>query len=95
MPEAITLPTVKISTPSGQREVKNPNFEYRFLNFPLNDTWFPSTSDNLLSTYNSTKRSPSDGVSNNGAANNNLAGAGLMKDTVSDPTFTQICVYSY
>lgn len=95
MPDAIILPTVKINTPLGQKEVTNPNFEYKFLNFPLNDTWFPSTSDNILSTYNSTKRSPFEGVSNNGAANNNLAGAGLMKDTVSRFTRTEYWVYCY
>ncbi|KAG9229730.1 common central domain of tyrosinase-domain-containing protein [Amylocarpus encephaloides] len=81
MPDVITTPTLTIDTPSGPTTVTNPLYEYKFQQFPLNETWFPGDQDNKLSTYETTKRCPVDGVSNNNQANKNLVGRGLKKNT--------------
>ena len=85
LPDVVTTPNISITTPSGSTTVKNPLYEYRFLNFPLNETLFPSDKDAKLSTYPVTVRVPdNDGVSDNDAVDSTLASQPLRKNTVSE-----------
>jgi tyrosinase len=82
-PDITGTATVHINTPSGPKDVDNPLYSYKFQNFPLNSTWFPSDQDNKLSTYNETKRCPDDnGVSNMGAVNSALGASNLRAGAV-------------
>ena len=84
LPEVVTTPTITIATPSGPTTVKNPLYEYKFLNFPLNETLFPGDMDARLSTYSTTVRQPtSEGVSQNSAVSDDLARRPLRKNIVS------------
>lgn len=74
MPVVVTTDTVNINTPSGPQDVPNPLLTYKFQNFPLNSTWFPSDQDGPLSTKPNTIRSEN--------ANGALSISNLMKDTV-------------
>jgi hypothetical protein len=84
LPDVVTTPNISITVPSGPIIVKNPLYEYKFLNFPLNETLFPGDKDARLSTYPVTVRQPnSDGVSQNGEVSSELSGRPLRKNTVS------------
>lgn len=87
MPEIVTQLTVTIVTPSGVQIVDNPLYTYKFQNFPLDPTYFPTTgaSDGYLANYTQTER----GVQNSGGpgdtafADSALATQDFMKMTVS------------
>jgi hypothetical protein len=84
LPEVVTTPNITIVVPSGQITIKNPLYEYQFLNFPLNETMFPADKDARLSTYSATVRQPTnDGLSQNSAASDDLARKPLRKNIVS------------
>ena len=71
MPDSVTT-----DTPSGLQDVPNPLLTYRFQEFPLNSTWFPSDQDGPLSTYDHTIRSEN--------ANTALGISHLMENTVTE-----------
>lgn len=62
MPDVVNAPMVTVTTPSGVQNVSNPLLQYRFQNFPLDNKYFPSSSqdagDWYLASYSRTVRSP-------------------------------------
>ncbi|KAH6668831.1 hypothetical protein B0J14DRAFT_151352 [Halenospora varia] len=82
VPDVITTPTLKVNTISGLKDVTNPLYQYKFQQFPLNETWFPSDRDNNLARWPNTVRHPDEnGVSNHAQVNADLSAASLMRDT--------------
>jgi tyrosinase len=87
MPSVVSAQTVKITTPSGVKTIKNPLYQYNFQRFPLDPSYFPTGDpyDGELATYNYTVRFPDyvgDGDDID-AANSYLTSAGLTEQVVS------------
>ncbi|PQE12584.1 hypothetical protein CJF30_00002479 [Rutstroemia sp. NJR-2017a BBW] len=83
MPSVVSAQTVKITTPSGVKTIKNPLYQYNFQRFPLDPNYFPTGDpyDGELATYNYTVRFPDyvgDGDDID-AANSYLTSAGLTE----------------
>lgn len=89
MPEVVSAQKLKIRTPFGIQNVKNPLLQYEFQNFPLDKTYFPSSKDKArdwyLASYPRTVRSPdADGSDSNFAhVNEVLNNANLKNQVVS------------
>lgn len=81
--DVMTWPSVRITTPTGARNVTNPLFQYKFLNHPEPTEWFPS--DSYWGTLPNTVRYPdANNQSQNGLINRAFAedGAFLTSDVV-------------
>jgi tyrosinase len=74
IPTIANTPSVTIMTPTGQKTVNNPLYQYTFP--PLDPTYFPTNApDGYLATDKTTIRDPN--------ANAALSSAGLTAATVS------------
>ncbi|KAJ8068065.1 hypothetical protein OCU04_003639 [Sclerotinia nivalis] len=85
LPPIVSDATVQIATPSGTQNVANPLLLYKFQQFPLNGTWFPTTGTNTadrdLAQDPTTLRFPNaaiQGTSQSNIVNENLGAVGLM-----------------
>ncbi|RAL63678.1 hypothetical protein DID88_003721 [Monilinia fructigena] len=90
LPPIVNDATVEISTPSGTQNVANPLLLYKFQQFPLNETWFPTTgtsrADEDLAQDPTTLRYPDkevQGTSQPDEANEYLDSEGLMSSIYS------------
>lgn len=90
MPSIFSEPNVTVVGPDGQVTLDNPLFTYRFQQFPLNDTLFPTDCDTDydLYSYRETLRCPDPATnqSNDGMADSNVEALKLAKQVVSDPS---------
>ncbi|QSZ30034.1 hypothetical protein DSL72_004552 [Monilinia vaccinii-corymbosi] len=90
LPSIVTDATVEIETPYGTQNVDNPLLLYRFQQFPLNATWFPtrgaSRADEDLAQDPTTLRYPDRevrGTSQPDVADEHLDSEGLMSSIYS------------
>ncbi|ESZ89927.1 hypothetical protein SBOR_9689 [Sclerotinia borealis F-4128] len=99
LPPVISDATVQINTTSGIQNVANPLLLYKFQQFPLKETWFPTTgtsrADEDLAQDPTTLRFPNAairGTSQPENANDNLGSEGLMNMIFS--VFSKSTVYN-
>lgn len=86
IPPVLNQPNIQIKTPTGEQTVNNPLFQYKFLQFPLNPTYFPPDLDERAKMPY-TVRQPASGGPNSPSrpevVNAQLARGNLMQRTVS------------
>ncbi|KAA8563987.1 hypothetical protein EYC84_011986 [Monilinia fructicola] len=90
LPPIVNDATVQINTPSGTQNVANPLLLYKFQQFPLNETWFPTRGTNRadedLAQDPTTLRCPDkevQGTSQPDEANDYMNSEGLMSSIYS------------
>jgi tyrosinase len=92
-PDVMTWPSVRITTPTGVKNVTNPLYRYKFRSHPEQQNWFPTNGgdwDAYLGSQPWTLRWPdANNVTHDESINIRLAGddipAGLRQQVVSDP----------